>query len=301
MSLEVIDTSFWLTKDKAWMQARKDKWPSIEVMLSEKTKKALNIIKQYYLKGKMPNWQALQEWENNDRHLDLFCFLWLHPSDDETLLYSLYREYMTSELIYETDAIAGYYTFLRSLIQDACARFLSMDDYYSPYLEGKGLTLFNVLYKDIDFAGVQMRKQLKSVERFQREAQHLLSANGYQDLFTFGKWLCLEVFLPGHEEFLLQYDEPFEWWYLSCKNDAENFFNDKSQGYDTRKMIRYGGYKALYNIYHFDTKKEGDTCRTRFVLKIRKALDEREFSDDFKQMWLDIKAGKIDVEDPWEW
>lgn len=301
MSLEVIDTSFWLTKDKAWMQARKDKWPSIEVMLSEKTKKALNIIKQYYLKGKMPNWQALKEWDNHYRHLDLFCFLWLHPSNDEAILYSLYREYMTSELIQETDATTGYSLFKGSQIQTTTTRFKTMEGYRFPYLDGKGLTLFNVLYKDIDFAGVQMRKQLKSVERFQREGQRHLTANGYQDLFTFGKWLCLEVFLPGHEEFLLQYDEPFEWWYLSCKNDAENFFNDESQGYDTRKMIRYGGYKALYNIYHFDTKKEGDTCRTRFALKIRKALDEREFSDDFKQMWLDIKAGKIDVEDPWEW
>jgi hypothetical protein len=29
-------------------------------------------------------------------------------------------------------------------------------------------------------------------------------------------------------------------------------------------------------------------------------LDDREFFPEFKQMWLDVKAGKIEVQDPWE-
>ena len=63
MSLESIDTSFWLTKDKAWVEARKADWPRIEKMFCHrKTKRALTVIKQYYLKGKMPKWEDFKYW-----------------------------------------------------------------------------------------------------------------------------------------------------------------------------------------------------------------------------------------------
>jgi len=58
--------------------------------------------------------------------------------------------------------------------------------------------------------------------------------------------------------------------------------------------------KALYCFYHFDTEKEGDTSQTHFVNKIRKILDEREFIPEFKKMWLDVKADKIEVKNPWK-
>jgi len=57
--------------------------------------------------------------------------------------------------------------------------------------------------------------------------------------------------------------------------------------------------KTLYGFYHFDTEKEGDTSRTHFIQNIREILDEREFVPEFKQMWLDTKAGLIEVKKPW--
>jgi hypothetical protein len=33
---------------------------------------------------------------------------------------------------------------------------------------------------------------------------------------------------------------------------------------------------------------------------IRKILDERKFIPKFKQLWVDVKANKIDVKKPWE-
>jgi len=298
MTLETIDTSCWLTKDMVWMQARKDAWPSIETMLSKKNKKAISIIKQYYLKGKMPNWKALQEWENNERHLDLLCLLWLHPSNDEQLLYSLYREYMESELIYKTDAVKGYSSFVYSQIQVASSQFTTMDGNYFPYLDGKGLVIFNVLYKDIDFAGVQMRKQLKNIDRFKTDAQHLLIGGKLREIYSFGRWLALETILPSHKEWLLQYEEPLEWWYSSCVDEPTDYFTEKTKDYDLKQQLVENTYKALYRIHHFDTEREGDTCRTRFVYKVRKILDEREFIEDFKKMWLDVKAGNVEVEEP---
>jgi hypothetical protein len=114
------------------------------------------------------------------------------------------------------------------------------------------------------------------------------------DIASMSEWLILKKLLPINEDFLLQYDEPLEWWYESVKD--VDYFNLN----DLNRKQKPHFPKLLYRIYHFDIEKEGDTCRTRFVKKIRNMLDDREFFPEFKQMWLDVKAGKIEVQDPWE-
>lgn len=297
-SLEKIDTSYWLTKDKDWMANRKDSWSSIEKMLPDITKKGQTIIKQYYLRGKMPNWQALKEWDNNRRHLNLLYFLWLHPSDDEQVLFTLYREYMMSELIHNRDAFLGYGTLLSSQIGNTSMGYTHMDECDFPQLGDKGLVIFNILFKDVGFANARLCNQLKT-----QNIHSLVMPNieGYQSLHTMRKWLSLEVILPVHQTWLLQFEEPLELWYEQCSKEADNYFNDEKISYDRGLARKNGGYKCLYCFYHFDIEKEGDTCRSRFVIKLRKMLNERDFSPEFKAMWADIKADKVEVDDPWRW
>lgn len=109
MSLESIDTSYWKTKDKEWVEQRQAQWPAIERVVSLNRRKAdVNVIKQYFLRGKMPNWEKYKDWDDLYRHLDLDLFLWLHPSDDHEVLKNLYRIYMESDLIDERDVTRGY-------------------------------------------------------------------------------------------------------------------------------------------------------------------------------------------------
>jgi hypothetical protein len=58
--------------------------------------------------------------------------------------------------------------------------------------------------------------------------------------------------------------------------------------------------KALYRIYHFDTAKEGNSCRTHFVQKLRKILDERQFIREFEMIWARVKSGEVQIENAFE-
>ncbi len=293
-SLEEIDTTYWETKNKGWMDERRANWEKIVPMLRHQkdTAKAMNIVKTYYLRGKMPNWKALEAWRSYGGHLDLLCFLWLHPSWDETLLKELRDLYIYSDLIIKKDLSAGFERFLRSQIIGTTSPYNSMDEVDFPYLEGHGELLFRVL----------LGEPIQTTYDVMDASKGLLYGKSYQlhkreisDVCIMGGWLCNTVMLPIHNDFLYQYDQPLEWWYKNCTRNEEYFAKQAQE-----EAVRYNFKMALYQIHNFNTQKEGDTCRTRFVHKIRKILDEREFISEFKQMWEDTKAGKIEVKDPWK-
>jgi len=63
MVLNEINTSYWLIKDKAWMEARKAQWPEIERFVEGNRRKSeMNVIKQYFLRGTMPKWEKYWDW-----------------------------------------------------------------------------------------------------------------------------------------------------------------------------------------------------------------------------------------------
>jgi hypothetical protein len=84
-----LDLSDWQLDSKEFQSKRKEQWPLIEGVLDnyfQKNKKAINVIKKYYLKGELPDWAAWNKTVNfsdiSARSLDLATFLWLHPSSD---------------------------------------------------------------------------------------------------------------------------------------------------------------------------------------------------------------------------
>ncbi len=295
ISLDEIDTSYWKLDNKEWMTKRKAKWPQIEAMLGcHKAKsKAISIIKAYYLSGKMPNWSALKAWDGYGRHVDIFVFLWLHPSWDERLLKELRDLYIYSDLIVRDDLARGFW-FLYSTQNLGIATVSSEGKVDFPNLEGRGELLFRVMMGE----PIQMTYEiigasdLPKGRSYQKEYQ--LPGLDLGSMFMAGVWLSHSKMLPIHHDFLYQYDQPLEWWYQCCRHNDEYFTKPK-------KMKEIPSLeKMLYRFHHFNTQKEGDTCRTRFVHKIRKILDEREFISEFKQMWEDVKSGKIVVDNPWE-
>ena len=118
--LENFDTSHWKTDDKSWMKEREKQWPEIEQMLYalEMTKKGRGIVKRYFLKGSLPHWKKLHDWDRDStvRHLNLLLFLYLHPCQDETVLRSLRDQFMEHPQALPGDRLGGF-TLLFSIGQ----------------------------------------------------------------------------------------------------------------------------------------------------------------------------------------
>lgn len=292
-----IDTSFWLTRDKTWMDDRKAQWPAIEKVVSDNRRKMdVNVIKQYFLRGKMPKWEKYQGWDDLFRHLDLMHFLWLHPSNDPEVLKQLYIGYMESELIHERDVMLGYGLFLKHEFVMAASSHKSIEEYPFPFMGKKNITLFRVMFEDIVYAKNSICRRVGGQEKFDKKAKNIFECLGYHHFLKMWLWLLQDPQSPLMLNSLYQYDEVVEWCMTTMTTNKSNEFLE-----DIKPPVGLKEYqKALYCLSHFDTEEEGDTCRTRFVHKIRRILDEREFIPEFKQMWLGVKSGKIEVKDPWK-
>jgi hypothetical protein len=296
-SLEKIDTSYWETKDQDWVAQRQAQWPSLERVLAPSRRKSeLNTIKDYFMRGKMPNWKKYKEWDGDDRHVDLKMFLWLHPSDDHEVLKDLYRIYMESDLINELDVIKGYGSFVSHEFLSATSSKKTIEEYPFPFMGTKNIILFRVMFEDVEYATDRIRSLVGGQANYDKKAREIIEFLGYHHFLHIRRWLLQNKTLQLCTNSLYQYDEVLEWCLATLTPNKEKEF---SEGLHTREYLQ-AFQRTLYCLHHFDTEKEGDTCRTRFIRKIRKILDERTFVPEFKQMWEDTKAGKIDVKKPWE-
>ncbi len=297
ISLEKIDTSYWKTKDQDWVEQRQAQWPYIErVVGSERRKSEVNLIKDYFLRGKMPNWKKYKEWNGDCRHVDLKIFLWLHPSDDTEVLKVLYKAYMESDLIHELDVIRGYGSFVSHEFLSAPSSKKTIEEYPFPFMGAKNIILFRVMFEDVEYATDRILRLVGGKENFDKKAREIFEFLGYHHFLHMRRWLLQDIKSPLCINNLYQYDDVLEWCLTTLTPNKEKEF---SEGLHTREYLQ-AFQRALYCLHHFDTEKEGDTCRSRAIHKIRKILDERKFVPEFKQMWEDVKAGKIEVKDPWK-
>ncbi len=297
MTLEKIDTSYWLTKDKAWMAERNANWPAIEKAVGlERRKGDVTVIKQYYLRGKMPNWEKYRgASEDMIQHLTLNLFLWLHPSNDPEVLTPLYKLYMESDLIRPVDVVAGYGGFLKNELMNATADW-TLKEYIFPYMGNKNIILFRILFGDLDYAknGVLQLFEGKR-EKPDKNMQHVFEFLGYGHFFKLRNWLMQDLDSPLMQNNLYQYEEVLEWCMTTLSVDKENYF---LEGIELPVNVKEY-QRALYCILHFENEREGDERRIQAMKIVRKMLDERAFIPEFKQMWEDVKSGKVKVKNPW--
>lgn len=297
VNIKKIDTSYWKLDDPEWVTQREADWPEIEFMIADfKTKKkAINPIKDYFLRGKMPNWKGFKDWDDIDRHLDLFMFLWLHPSWDKAVLTELRDAYIASDLIVYEDVRTGAYNFLFSQITMTSIWYpYPKEKISNPDLKGKGPLLLDVIMGDPNISQYEIEDRAGCIRRKKQIFE--FPSGEYSDLSSAASWLKIKNILPINQEMLLQYDNALEWWYRGVANDDEYF--EKKQNKNEVTIGEY--YIALYWIHYFDTEISTNPCQINFTHKIRKILDERDFVPFFKQMWLDVKAGKVVVKDAWE-
>ncbi|KZZ41534.1 hypothetical protein A3759_15210 [Thalassolituus sp. HI0120] len=113
------------------------------------------------------------------------------------------------------------------------------------------------------------------------------------NLNTMNRWLCHNPVTKLAEDCLYAYDGYLDAWYQSAPKN-EDYFETK-RGKRQIAIIE----KALYRLHHYNVEEDTSPARKRFVLLMREILDNREFIPQLKQMWLDVKEGKIQVEDAW--
>ncbi len=284
-----IDTSFWKLDDKKWVSERAEAWKKIEVMLevsAHKGKKGLTIIKRYFLKGVLPDFKKLIYWQNAARHLDLFCFLWLHPSWDRSVLSELRDNYVNFPDVVQEDVEQGIGLFLRQGGMGASQNYQDENDLRIIHTDGHNELLFSVLLGDLT--------QETIPELGRNDWVYKKPKFDVTYLNHISKWLAFDNVGYLNQDCLYQYDCYLEHWYQCCPG--------VSDFYENHRNLRQLPYtkNGLFRIAQFDLDKEGDTCRSRFVMKIREILDNREFIPYITKMWVEAKAGTIDTINPWE-
>jgi len=221
MDLEKIDTSFWLTKDKAWMEQRKAQWPEIERAVGlNRRKSETNGLKQYYLRGKMINWEKYRNWNELFHPFDLAMFLWLHPSNDYEVLKALQRCYMESRLPRPRGTIAGYGSFLGHEFMRASGPYKSLAKYPYPYMGEKNIILFRVLFNDLAYA----KDKIGSMENYSKMTKNPFEYLGYHHFFYMRAWLLQDSKLPLCVNNLYQYDDVVEWSLTTLTTEHEDEF-----------------------------------------------------------------------------
>lgn len=284
-----IDKSYWKENDNSWIEKRKRSWEVIEKYYCggrEKTKKGMNIIKRYYLKGEVPDFELLRSWtDETTRHLDLYSFLWLHPSKDKILLTELRNQYVNSALVLESDVRSGLSLLFDSGSMVPTYESTSIDIERAFDSGGYNLLMFSIILGDVSKEYFPENSDANwKIEKFNR---------GYQNIIEYGKWLCVKQPSLLSEDCLYQYDEYLQYWIKGCSLDSTYFqrlFHEKTKPYFV---------KALHRINRFEVEKEGDTARGRFAHKIRKLLDEHEFHPTLKELWAEVKSDTNDVKGLW--
>ncbi|WP_271104312.1 hypothetical protein [Pseudomonas tohonis] len=327
-AFENFDTRYWLVKDKGWLAAREAQWLDIEKLLYvlNKNKKAKAIIKNYFFKGKLPDWEKLEDWSSSERHLDLMLFLYLHPSNDEAVLRPLRDMYVSSSVVSPDDVLFG----IRSLCAgigyiEACSGGTRMfyeaelkkelphllpllNNAPKPYRDckeievttkGNNRLLFDLMWPDPTESTIQL-----SVSKFNLgdgsddsssrvETYPIMSVPfTLNDLWTMSKWLLLKPPLnEGASDMLYQYERPLEAWYHQCAK----------QGVPVEHKELELLLIAVFRICHFDCEAEGESPRSRFVQRMVATFKDREFSPSFKILLEHVRNGKVTVQAPWSY
>ncbi|MNZ51512.1 hypothetical protein D3C78_693280 [compost metagenome] len=305
-----FDTRYWQPKDKAWMAEREQQWREVEKLLYglNKSKKAVGICKRYFFKGTLPDWYKLRTWEHYARHLDLMLFLYLHPCRDEAVLRPLCEGYQRSRRVLRSDIAQGFVSLWRvgfsSNATSGGAALCSVEELEKsiPHLiEELELVRLGAEptceYRRLLIIHTQGNNELLFRLMCPDPAQNpATNVHRYtlRDMGGWGRWLTLPRPLhAGAEDMLFQYDLPLETWYAQCGKNAASYQDAVSEGYEEWLLV------GLYRIYHFDQSTEGDSRRTRFVRKVIRMLDEREFPAALKALWDEVKRDEVEVGDAW--
>ena len=285
-SLDKFKNDAWHLDDRLWMESRKRKWADLEPVLrayAKPTKRGLTPVKNYFLTGRLPDWNKYRDWDNYDRHLDLFCFLWLHPSKDRSDIKKLFDMYMNSEGPLNEDIAVGYQLFLNFF--DECAHNPSNKTPHYLYVEDDDVQmLFDVMF-------LGQRKRLGKTVGNDDKVEYEYRSSSWGKMRCTLTWMSLSKyhFQEFRRLYWMRYDVVLEWWYQSFKNIKV-------------EDVRYTGKldvvakRTLENFFRgficLNTKAMVSDLQIELYNKLFQIFDERELPEEVKQIWVETKRTK---------
>ncbi|MFL0807446.1 MAG: hypothetical protein K6L60_09175 [Oceanobacter sp.] len=297
MELNSIDTSYWKLKDKTWVAERKAAWPAIEKKLAPGRRKSeVNVIKQYFMKGKMPNWEKYKNWGGSKRHVDIFVFLWLHPSSDVDVLTGVCRLYLNLEIIHFKDLL-GWDCFLYSEFRWIVDPRLVLNETDAIIVGVKNIAMFRAWISNYDLFRSRLFSMLGefSILGFPRRPKVLCYYQTYVSFLYFRHWLLCDSKSVVTQTCLYRNLDVLEWIFTNFDSKAEAEFIESMKYQVNDDLYK----KSLYCIFNYDTSIEDGTGRAEAVLKLRDFLNEYPYLQEFKKIWEDVNSGQVEVEDAW--
>lgn len=294
-----LDRSYWKVKDKEWVATRKAEWARIERWVSfDRLKGEAKILEQYFLRGKTPDWGVFKadKFKNQKMLLDAMSLLWLHPSNDVDVLRSLFKGYVEHSDVRPVDIATGLAHFLECEFTRSTMPVKSLDAYDFTYMGKKNKVLFDAMYGDIEFLTTIPDLFREKVRKgiFTKFEKNFYVSQGYINLLNASLWLNKASYIEEiNNDSLFQYEDVLEYIYQCCLNDSDYFKDLHPDGVPSF-------HRLCTRVYEANEKHPADSIYANSAAYLCKMFDEREFAPEFKKMWLDVKAGKIEVEDAWE-
>ncbi|MDJ0940852.1 MAG: hypothetical protein QNJ00_13910 [Woeseiaceae bacterium] len=273
-----VDLSHWLLDDPKWVKKRERSWKRVEKLLGNyKTKKCLNVVKAYFMKGKMPDWQKLYEQlrftNPYQSHLDLFSLLYCHPVQEYEVLKPLADAWMAGETWGRTPSevrATNRILYDVLLFQPATNGGTRAAQRMFPF-DGDAELYVNLLYAE-----------LPENRNLNRNYAALFDGGpGYSYVrLACQSLLVADKLTATGERFALQFQPALE--LLHARSTVSpNTLDDGAR-------FRPEDFAVMRA---FDVKREGDTVRSRFVRRFSKMLETHDWPEDFVADWKTAGSG----------
>ena len=278
-----IDRSAWLLSDPAWVKARQAQWPLIEPVLSQhfgKKPAFLKIVQRFFLSGEMPDWS--KHVPDRQSHLDLYTFLWLHPSHDAAVLAELREQYVASPLTSATDIAQGHdhLAKLHRFSPVGTKEEIAQRQAVLPLLKA-GELMFSTLHGE---QALQEERRDRPGTWFGFVRWEKWRAD-LCDLYHFVQWLTAPRTASSPVPFLLE-PSVWRWWQRDLSEETHR----------TRLALSLSWTQVLeplMTLAAFDAAAGSDAVRAEAATRVRNWLDTQPHDPDLSAAWMLIKRGEF--------
>ena len=296
-----IDTSFWKLGDKEWCSKRKEEWAKKERIIEtfHKPKYGVSILKRFFMKGVMPDWNKYYDKDDQyGRHLDLFCFLWLHPSNDYNVLKPLRDAYIEADDVLADDIRIGIRRCFNFAVRESVSAMFSQIDPETGadiplwlHADGKTKLIFDLCYGDLSEPKIRRVVFCRTMLEKTRTEVITKPTLGLDYIQFFSNWIYLQDLNQSNLDFILQHPGMLDWWYQSCPPKETVYPEDH---WTILKKLQM--YRALNKLFRYNLDTVAVPEQKEFAINLMHILDENSFPREFEEMWKNVKRGAVAVE-----
>lgn len=282
----LIDKDYWRREDEDWLAIREAQWPAARQLLGfYKPDTAMPVIEDFYPRGKLPSWRTLtrrwREYDETERHLDLFTLLWLHPSNEIEVLRELRDAYWTDGFGRTGyDVKAGFHILTHLGIELAAingeAVIETKDD---PPVERPVSLQFDA---DTEVLATVMFEKLRGTDFQFGDSAYRLLTPGMNSIVRQTDWLAHDTLTAYGSKMMLQHPEALRFCQIVVRADQKAL----SRQIKRRKRL----VLFLRLCAGFQSDNPEDAPRVEFVEAVKRGFDEGSWPDELTALWSEVLA-----------